>query len=416
MTWKQGGWPHSEIRRLVDEFQSSGEVTESWRIHAHKQSAVGDNVWLLKQGRGAKGIFATGVITGRPALADIGTGKQQMTVPIRFNAIVDPLEQMLISEDDVREILDEKQIHAQASGTTLEDAQSEKLQERLDTSGPHDLSGSGDWTPREIQAVTEDYFDMLVKELRGETYSKTKHREALSERVTRNKGSIEYKHQNISAVLQELGYPRVAGYKPASNYQESLRKAIEGELSNRVELIDQTLPEQSPEDLDVESLFVDLPSPPNTVSSKKSGLRGPSKFDPAARDNRNRILGKAGEKFVLEVEEKRLREAGRPDLAKKVRWTADIDGDGAGYDIQSFDNNGAQIFIEVKTTRGGKSTKFFLTRNELSVSREFGSRYLLYRLFDFANSPRIFVVEGPLDARLELEPATYRASVSGESN
>jgi len=233
MTWKQGGWPHSEIRRLVDEFQSSGEVTESWRIHAHKQSAVGDNVWLLKQGRGAKGIFATGVITGRPALADIGTGKQQMTVPIRFNAIVDPLEQMLISEDDVREILDEKQIHAQASGTTLEDAQSEKLQERLDTSGPHDLSGSGDWTPREIQAVTEDYFDMLVKELRGETYSKTKHREALSERVTRNKGSIEYKHQNISAVLQELGYPRVAGYKPRRSKGERLRFSVERKRNRR---------------------------------------------------------------------------------------------------------------------------------------------------------------------------------------
>lgn len=44
------------------------------------------------------------------------------------------------------------------------------------------------------------------------------------------------------------------------------------------------------------------------------------KFDPAERDARNRDLGKAGERFVVEFERIRLRQAGREDLADNVRW------------------------------------------------------------------------------------------------
>src|ERR1700736_4510585 len=61
------------------------------------------------------------------------------------------------------------------------------------------------------------------------------------------------------------------------------------------------------------------------------------KFDPAERDARNRDLGKAGEKFVVEFERDRLRRAGRNDLAEDVGWVADLDGDGYGYDVRSFE-------------------------------------------------------------------------------
>src|ERR1039458_4481334 len=46
------------------------------------------------------------------------------------------------------------------------------------------------------------------------------------------------------------------------------------------------------------------------------------KFDPAARDERNRTLGKAGEEFVVDFERRRLTRAGRADLARDVRWVA----------------------------------------------------------------------------------------------
>jgi hypothetical protein len=64
------------------------------------------------------------------------------------------------------------------------------------------------------------------------------------------------------------------------------------------------------------------------------------KFDVAGRDERNRALGRAGEERVLAHERAALRTAGRDDLARKVRWVSEEDGDGAGYDIASFAPDG----------------------------------------------------------------------------
>jgi Domain of unknown function (DUF3883) len=44
--------------------------------------------------------------------------------------------------------------------------------------------------------------------------------------------------------------------------------------------------------------------------------------------------------------------AARADLAAKARHVSQIEGDGAGYDIESFEIDGTPKFIEVKTTRG----------------------------------------------------------------
>ena len=87
------------------------------------------------------------------------------------------------------------------------------------------------------------------------------------------------------------------------------------------------------------------------------------------------MLGKAGEEFVFELERKRLSMLGRQDLADDVRWVARDDGDGYGYDILSFHGSGTgyeasrERWLEIKTTNGPKTTPFFITRNELNVSR-----------------------------------------------
>ena len=64
------------------------------------------------------------------------------------------------------------------------------------------------------------------------------------------------------------------------------------------------------------------------------------------------------------MERRQLSKLQRPDLARKVRWVAVEDGDGAGYDILSFNSSGHELLIEVKTTNGGPATPFFLSRNE----------------------------------------------------
>jgi len=61
---------------------------------------------------------------------------------------------------------------------------------------------------------------------------KTEHRRALRQRLSANRtnSAIEYKHQNISAVMIELGLPYIRGYTPMGNRQEALAIEIQRRL------------------------------------------------------------------------------------------------------------------------------------------------------------------------------------------
>ena len=85
--------------------------------------------------------------------------------------------------------------------------------------GNHVDIGGGDWSAAEITAVVEDYLAMLQADIAGQAYSKAGHRRALLPRLNpvRTAGAIEYKHQNISAAMIDLGLPYIRGYKPMSN-------------------------------------------------------------------------------------------------------------------------------------------------------------------------------------------------------
>ena len=126
-------------------------------------------------------------------------------------------------------------------------------------------------------------------------------------------------------------------------------------------------------------------------------------------------LGRAGEEWVRDQEERRLREAGRGDLATKVEWTSEEKGDGAGYDIRSFEADGTEIYIEVKTTSRGKSAPFVISRNEVSASRHFGDAYRIYRVFDFKRAPRHYVLSGAVEENCDLRPTAYEAKVGKPS-
>ena len=114
----------------------------------------------------------------------------------------------------------------------------------------------------------------------------------------------------------------------------------------------------------------------------------------------------------MEFEQRRLHhEERRPDLARKVEWIADTRGDGVGYDIASFNSDESPRLIEVKTTGLGKYFPFMVTANEVRVSERAAEAYRLYRLFDFAVQPRLYMLSGPLTTSCGLEPTQYRARV-----
>lgn len=287
------------------------------------------------------------------------------------------------------------------------------------------------WSESEIAAIVEDYFEMLAFEQEGRRYNKTDHRLALMDTVDRTEGSIERKHMNISAVLAVLGLPYIDGYKPYSNFQQALFEAVQARLhddkvlyaslTGEAAAVREPLPEYriDPEQvINPEQVYEDalLPRETSHPQLPEDISRIIRKFEPPAeRDARNRMLGKAGEEFVFELERERLSMLGRQDLADNVRWVARDDGDGYGYDIRSFNGKGTgyeasrERWLEIKTTNGPKTTPFFITRKELNVSEENPEIFRVVRLYDFRRKARAYRLEPPLEDRVRLSPAIYRA-------
>ncbi len=97
-----------------------------------------------------------------------------------------------------------------------------------------------DWTEKEVSLIVADYFQMLEAELLGQPYKKSDHRKTLSTKLDgRSSGSIEFKHQNVSGVLVELGLPYIEGYKPRGNYQTILAKEVESFLDSHPNFLEQ---------------------------------------------------------------------------------------------------------------------------------------------------------------------------------
>ena len=67
-----------------------------------------------------------------------------------------------------------------------------------------------DWSREEVEATVGDYFAMLRDELAGLPVNKSERNLRLRRLLqNRSKGSVEFKHANISAVLTLHGYPYI---------------------------------------------------------------------------------------------------------------------------------------------------------------------------------------------------------------
>jgi hypothetical protein len=276
-----------------------------------------------------------------------------------------------------------------------------------------------DWSKQEVDATVADYFAMWADELRHLPYSKTAHNAELRLLLNgRTSGAVEFKHQNISAVMIELGFQYIAGYKPLGNYQELLRHAVIERLAldPRLEQLAKSsaeAPAIAASPLASWSDIIVEPPELNFATEVNPNVRArvrPTAVDYLELESRNRSLGRAGEEFVIDLERRRLSQQGRSDLADRVEHVAKTQGDGLGYDIASFNEDESQRLIEVKTTRYGQLTPFFVSRNELAVSLKEAPRYHMFRVYNFSADTRVFVLRGALDQIARLEPSTYRAT------
>ena len=152
------------------------------------------------------------------------------------------------------------------------------------------------WTPDEVAETVSSYFKMLKLELAGKSFNKSEENARLRTHLNgRSKGAVEFKHQNISAVLLENGWIYIDGYKPMKNVQGDLRNEVEKQLRLDSEL-DNLMMQSSNSMIGTDDFDPDLPElvdVPEVILGTAAwtpriiGI----KRDYVFRDARNRALG-----------------------------------------------------------------------------------------------------------------------------
>lgn len=264
------------------------------------------------------------------------------------------------------------------------------------------------WSEREVDLCVETYFSMLSLELDGEAYAKAAHRRELKKRIDRSDGSIEYKFQNISAVLMELGAVPIVGYKPAVNAQQLLRQRVTERLDGADDLASKMESAVMATGVAPLAQLITPSAIPDAARLPRRSARIARHTDFQAKEAANRAVGLAGELLVVDWERRRLAQAGRRDLADKVRHVSVEDGDGLGFDVESWTPEGVERFLEVKTTRYTAYQPFLVSRNEVEFSEEEPERFSLVRVFQLERPELGFYeLPGSLNESADLRAESF---------
>jgi hypothetical protein len=272
-----------------------------------------------------------------------------------------------------------------------------------------------DWTPQEVKLIVADYLAMLADELAGKPYNKSEHRRMLMPLLpSRTDKAIEYKYQNISAALIDLGAVFIRGYKPMFNYQALLKNECITQLELRKSIWENEFTQfadSAPMPRDYSNNILIFVTPPESGKERKekkdSFIRKPFKVNYLQREQQNTKSGQLGEQLVISFEKNRLIQDGKESLADKIEWVSKYH-DGAGFDILSKNDNGSDRYIEVKSTKLSKQTPIFFSNNEFEFANKNGTNYYLYRVFNLIDNPRFFTINGDFDSFCQKEPIQFK--------
>ena len=142
----------------------------------------------------------------------------------------------------------------------------------------------------------------------------------------------------------------------------------------------------------------------------KRKFKGRGKKDYLFKAKKDKKTGDLGEELVMKYEKKRLVDLGKQDLAESIEHVSVTQGDGTGYDIKSFNEDGTDRFIEVKTTKEGIDTEFFMSPNEIEFSEKNQESYYLYRVHDLKLNPlkgTLYINSGNVLDKFDKEPTVF---------
>jgi Domain of unknown function (DUF3883) len=158
---------------------------------------------------------------------------------------------------------------------------------------------------------------------------------------------------------------------------------------------------------------------PRTASGYGSGWHSSSWTPPSVLDvERNQMVGERGEALAYRLEIERVRAMGHQRPEDFVVWTSRMDA-GADHDICSIAEDGAPLWIEVKSTTGTDG-RFDWSRQEFEKALRERDHYELWRIYEahtVAPTVKKFLDPAALLAKSELilELSSLRAFVEPKS-
>lgn len=141
----------------------------------------------------------------------------------------------------------------------------------------------------------------------------------------------------------------------------------------------------------------------------------PKKIDWQSLNGGHDELGLDGEKFAMRFETNRVLSFAMDDVSRIVHLSQS-QGDGAGFDILSLNDDGTDRYIEVKTTKGNLDLPFYMTENEKKFFELHQDKddLFIYRVYNFDSSSQTGEVEiisaDDLLDNFVFDPTTYRVS------
>lgn len=214
---------------------------------------------------------------------------------------------------------------------------------------------------------------------------------------------------NAERQLTNMGYKLLKDLKMFSEIGTS--------LNDFKEVLEQDIDE-------IENVFeskialIEVDAPERTQRKSKVALskEGPKNRNFEKLNKENTLTGNIGEKLVLDFERERLRQLSINEVEEKVFLTSSKQekyGNAYPCDIISYDPaTGKEIYIEVKTTRGGIDTPFYISADEVQFSIDYADAYRLYRVFDAlkGGEPKVYLTSGKVEDNFLLENERYIAS------
>lgn len=211
--------------------------------------------------------------------------------------------------------------------------------------------------------------------------------------------------------LLEFSFFLYKSFPPPRNEYD--KKGKNSELRKEVELLSEFKIDHFPLYENIKFNFIELNENyiniPHDDSLKSEESK---KVDFELRSSKFKLRGEKGEFYILELEKDFLIKNKREDLALKVSQVSKI-SDSFGYDILSFEIDGREKYIEVKSTVGNSSEfSFYITANELAKSKILVN-YYIYLVFEIdSEHPQIAKLKNPFkNNSFKLNPVLFKINL-----